>query len=92
MQKFKLLRLGVVLSAAVVFALPGAAILFGGAASFLHGHIYWPSGGLAMVAVAGGCAALAWAAGTRPAPQPGGTAPVQVRRAVAAARKRLAKK
>jgi hypothetical protein len=26
MQKFKLLRLGVVLSAAVVFALPGAAI------------------------------------------------------------------
>ncbi|WP_141279310.1 hypothetical protein [Pseudonocardia hydrocarbonoxydans] len=57
-------------------ALPGAAILFGGAASFLHGHIYWPSGGLAMVAVAGGCAALAWAAGTRPAPQPGGTAPV----------------
>jgi hypothetical protein len=45
-------------------ALPGAVILFGGAAAFLHGHIYWPSGGLAMLGVAGGCAALAHAART----------------------------
>lgn len=44
-------------------AVPGAVILFGGAANFLHGHIYWPSGGLAMLGVAGGCAALAYAAG-----------------------------
>jgi hypothetical protein len=43
-------------------ALPGAVILLGGAATFLHGHIYWPVGGLAMLGVAGGCAALAWVA------------------------------
>lgn len=48
-------------------ALPGAVILFGGAANFLHGHIYWPVGGLAMLGVAGGCAALAYAARARPA-------------------------
>ncbi|MBW0116109.1 hypothetical protein [Pseudonocardia abyssalis] len=46
-------------------ALPGAVILFGGAANFLHGHIYWPSGGLAVLAIGVGCGALAYAA--RPA-------------------------
>lgn len=46
-------------------ALPGAVILFGGAANFLHGHIYWPSGGLAVLAIGVGCGALAYTA--RPA-------------------------
>lgn len=62
--------LGAVLLAGVVLvrrdgraALPGAAILVAGAAGFLHGHIYWPSGGPAVLGIGIGCGALAWAAG-----------------------------
>ncbi|MDN5929858.1 MAG: hypothetical protein L0I24_02095 [Pseudonocardia sp.] len=58
-------------------ALAGAVILFGGAANFLHGHVYWPSGGLAMLGVAGGCGWLAYAAGSRPDREQGGPAPVR---------------
>ncbi|GAA3246591.1 hypothetical protein GCM10017691_54800 [Pseudonocardia petroleophila] len=50
-------------------ALPGAVILVGGAASFLHGHIYWPSGGLAVLAVGVGCGALAYTARPRRTPR-----------------------
>jgi hypothetical protein len=39
-------------------ALAGSAALFAGAANFVYAHIYWPVGGLAMIAVAGGCAML----------------------------------
>lgn len=49
-------------------ALPGAVLLSAGAAWFLHGHIYWPVGGLAMLGVAAGCGWLAHAAGTRSRP------------------------
>jgi hypothetical protein len=52
-------------------------VLFAGAANFLHGHIYWPSGGLAMLGVAGGCGWLAYAAGSRPDARRGGPAPVR---------------
>lgn len=40
-------------------ALPGAVILVGGATIFLHGHVYWPTGGLAVLAIGVGCGALA---------------------------------
>jgi hypothetical protein len=42
-------------------AAPGAALLVGGAVVFLHSHIYWPVGGLAMLAIGIGCGLLAWA-------------------------------
>ena len=58
-------------------ALPGAAILFGGAVSFLHGHIYWPVGGLAMLGVAAGCGLLAWAAHPHSGLPLGGHAPTR---------------
>jgi hypothetical protein len=58
-------------------ALPGAVLLFGGAAGFLHGHIYWPTGGLAMLAAGIASGALAWAARARPESQQGGFAPVR---------------
>jgi hypothetical protein len=36
-------------------------LLVGAAVVFLHSHIYWPVGGLAMLAIGSGCALLAWA-------------------------------
>jgi hypothetical protein len=39
-------------------AAPGAAFLIGAAVPFLHGHIWWPDGGLAMVGVGVGCGLL----------------------------------
>jgi hypothetical protein len=43
-------------------ALPGGVLLVVAALPFLHGHIYWPSGGLAMVGIGVGCGLLAAAA------------------------------
>jgi hypothetical protein len=46
----------------VAAALPAAALAVIGLfhpAPFLHGHIYWPMGGLAMVGISAGCALLA---------------------------------
>ena len=40
-------------------ALAGAALLVAATVPFLHGHIYWPAGGLAMVGISAGCALLA---------------------------------
>jgi hypothetical protein len=40
-------------------ALAGAVLLVVATVPFLHGHIYWPAGGLAMVGIAAGCALLA---------------------------------
>ncbi|MFC4942558.1 hypothetical protein [Pseudonocardia sp. GCM10023141] len=40
-------------------AVPGTVLLIGAAVPFLHGHIYWPVGGLAMVGVGVGCGLLA---------------------------------
>lgn len=40
-------------------ALPGGVLLVAAAVPFLHGHIYWPAGGLAMVGVGVGCGLLA---------------------------------
>jgi hypothetical protein len=40
-------------------ALAGAGLLVVATVPFLHGHIYWPAGGLAMVGIAAGCALLA---------------------------------
>lgn len=48
-------------------AAPGAALLVGGAVVFLHSHIYWPVGGLAVLAIGIGCALLAWARERPPA-------------------------
>lgn len=42
-------------------ALPGAALVIAGATVFLDSHIYWPRGGLAMLALAAGWALIAWA-------------------------------
>lgn len=42
-----------------VRALPGAVILAGAAVPFLTSHIFWPVGGLTMLAIALGCALLA---------------------------------
>lgn len=39
-------------------ALPGSALLVGAALVFLHSHIYWPVGGLAMLAAGVGCGLL----------------------------------
>ena len=44
-----------------VAALPGAALLVAAAVVFLHSHIYWPVGGLAMLAAGFGCGLLEWA-------------------------------
>ena len=41
-------------------AVPGSALLVAAALVFLHSHIYWPVGGLAMLAVGVGCGLLAW--------------------------------
>lgn len=43
-------------------ALPGAVLVVAGAVSFLDSHVYWPRGGLTMVVLAVGWAALAVAA------------------------------
>ncbi len=57
--------LATVLTAAVVVrrarlaALPGAILVVAGAISFLDSHIYWPRGGLTMLVLALGWAALA---------------------------------
>jgi hypothetical protein len=40
-------------------ALAGGGVLVVATVPFLHGHIYWPAGGLAMVGIAAGCALLA---------------------------------
>jgi hypothetical protein len=40
-------------------ALAGAVLLVVATVPFLHGHIYWPAGGLAMVGISVGCALLA---------------------------------
>jgi hypothetical protein len=39
-------------------AVPGSALLVVGALVFLHSHIYWPMGGLAMLAAGVGCGLL----------------------------------
>lgn len=59
-------------------AAPGALVLVVAAVPFLHGHIYWPTGGLAMLGVGVGCAVLA-AAARPPESQQGGIAPVPPR-------------
>ena len=51
-------------------ALPGAVLVVAGAVSFLDSHVYWPRGGLTMVVLAVGWAALAVAA-----PGPSGPTP-----------------
>ena len=43
-----------------IAAAPGAVLLVGAAVVFLHSHIFWPVGGLAMLAVGIGCGLLAW--------------------------------
>lgn len=40
---------------------PGAVLVVLGATLFLDSHIYWPRGGLAMLALAAGWAAIVWA-------------------------------
>jgi hypothetical protein len=45
-------------------ALPGSALLVGAALVFLHSHIYWPVGGLAMLGAGVGCGLLEVGAGT----------------------------
>lgn len=49
-----------------VWTLPGAVLLVGAAVVFLHSHIYWPVGGLAMLAAGVGCGFLAWFGPARP--------------------------
>jgi hypothetical protein len=39
-------------------ALPGSALLVAAALVFLHSHIYWPTGGLAMLGAGVGCGLL----------------------------------
>jgi hypothetical protein len=39
-------------------AVPGSALLVAAALVFLHSHIYWPVGGLAMLAIGVGCGLL----------------------------------
>jgi hypothetical protein len=39
-------------------AVPGSVLLVGSALVFLHSHIYWPMGGLAMLAAGLGCGLL----------------------------------
>jgi len=39
---------------------PGSVLLVGAALVFLHSHIYWPVGGLAMLAAGIGCGLLEW--------------------------------
>lgn len=46
-------------------ALPGGVLLVVAAVPFLYGHIYWPTGGLAMVGVGLGCG---WLLAARPEP------------------------
>jgi hypothetical protein len=41
-------------------AVPGSALLVAAAVVFLHSHIYWPVGGLAMLAAGVGCGLLEW--------------------------------
>jgi hypothetical protein len=41
-------------------AVPGSVLLVGAALVFLHSHIYWPVGGLAMLAAGIGCGLLEW--------------------------------
>lgn len=41
-------------------SLPGAVLLVGASIPFLESHIYWPTGGLAMLAMAVGFGSLAW--------------------------------
>ena len=58
--------LGVLATAAIVVrrsgvaAVPGAVLLVGAAVVFLHSHIYWPEGGLAMLAAGLGSGLLEW--------------------------------
>ena len=40
-------------------SIPGAILLISGSALFLHSHIYWPKGTIALLAIALGCALLA---------------------------------
>jgi len=52
-------------------ALPGGVLLLVGAYLFLDSHIYWPGGGLAMLCLAAGFAALSWVTpARRAAPRP----------------------
>jgi hypothetical protein len=44
-----------------VAAIPGAALLVAAAVVFLHSHIYWPVGGLTMLAAGFGCGLLEFA-------------------------------
>ncbi len=43
-----------------VAAIPGAVLLVAAAVVFLRSHIYWPVGGLAMLAAGVGCGLLEW--------------------------------
>lgn len=40
-------------------AVPGGVLLVGGAVPFLSGHVYWPVGGLGVLAIGAGCGLLA---------------------------------
>ena len=56
-----LATVAVLIRRAGVAAIPGAvALLVAAAVVFLHSHIYWPVGGLAMLAVGVGCGLLEW--------------------------------
>jgi hypothetical protein len=44
-------------------AVPGSTLLVAAALVFLHSHIYWPMGGLAMLAAGVGCGLLEWRPG-----------------------------
>jgi hypothetical protein len=55
-----LATVAVLIRRAGVAAIPGAVLLVAAAVVFLHSHIYWPVGGLAMLAVGVGCGLLEW--------------------------------
>jgi hypothetical protein len=56
-----------------VRTLPGTVLLAASCYPFLEGHIFHPTGVIAMLGIAAGCALLAAAApvGTAPQPRPG---------------------
>ncbi len=56
-----LIAAGLVLRQARLAAVPGAVLVIGGAALLYRGHIYWPVGVVAMLALAAGWLALLWA-------------------------------
>lgn len=49
-------------------ALPGAVLLISGAVPFAVGHVYWPVGGVGLLAIAAGCGLLAFSRAARDLP------------------------